>query len=143
MARANNERVKMAIRVNAVRGTREELKQRLQAEGVECKEGYLSEDALIVLKGNPLKTQTFKQGWFYVQDEASMLVARALKPKHHAKVLDTCSAPGGKTTHIAEMMRQTGKVYAHDIYEHKLKLIEENVKRLGLTNVVTSLQDAT
>lgn len=71
-----------------------------------------------------------------------MLVARALKPKHHAKVLDTCSAPGGKTTHVAEMMRQTGMVYAHDIYPHKIKLIEENVKRLGLTNVVATLQDA-
>ena len=143
MARANNERVKMAIRVNAVRGTREELKQKLLAESVECQDGYLSEDALIVMKGNPIKTQAFKQGWFYVQDEASMLVARALKPKHHAKVLDACSAPGGKTTHLAEMMRQTGKVYAHDIYDHKIKLIEDNVKRLGLTNVVTSLQDAT
>ena len=58
-------------------------------------------------------------------------------------MLDACSAPGGKTTHLAEMMRQTGKVYAHDIYDHKIKLIEDNVKRLGLTNVVTPLQDAT
>ncbi len=142
MARANNERVPVTIRVNGIRGTREELKERLAAEGVECQNGSLSPDALIITKGNAIKTKTFEQGWFYVQDEASMLVARALKPKHHAKVLDTCSAPGGKTTHVAEMMRQTGMVYAHDIYPHKIKLIEENVKRLGLTNVVATLQDA-
>lgn len=143
MARANNERVNVTIRVNGVRGTREELKQKLESEGITCEYGNLSQDALVILKGNVIKTKAFEQGWFYVQDESSMLVARALKPKHHSKVLDTCSAPGGKTTHVAELMRQTGTVYAHDVYEHKIKLIEDNVKRLGLTNVVATLQDAT
>ena len=143
MARANNERVNVTIRVNGVRGTREELKKKLESEGITCEYGNLSEDALVILKGNVIKTKAFEQGWFYVQDESSMLVARALKPKHHSKVLDTCSAPGGKTTHVAELMRQTGTVYAHDVYEHKIKLIEDNVKRLGLTNVVATLQDAT
>lgn len=143
MARANNERVNVTIRVNGVRGTREELKQKLESEGITCEYGNLSQDALVILKGNVIKTKAFEQGWFYVQDESSMLVARALKPKHHSKVLDTCSAPGGKTTHVADLMRQTGTVYAHDVYEHKIKLIEDNVKRLGLTNVVATLQDAT
>ena len=143
MARAYNERVNVTIRVNGVRGTREELKQKLESEGITCEYGNLSQDALVILKGNVIKTKAFEQGWFYVQDESSMLVARALKPKHHSKVLDTCSAPGGKTTHVAELMRQTGTVYAHDVYEHKIKLIEDNVKRLGLTNVVATLQDAT
>ena len=143
MARANNERVNVTIRVNGVRGTREELKQKLESEGITCEYGNLSQDALVILKGNVIKTKSFELGWFYVQDESSMLVARALKPKHHSKVLDTCSAPGGKTTHVAELMRQTGTVYAHDVYEHKIKLIEDNVKRLGLTNVVATLQDAT
>lgn len=143
MARANNERVNVTIRVNGVRGTREELKQKLESEGITCEYGNLSQDALVILKGNVIKTKAFEQGWFYVQDESSMLVARALKPKHHSKVLDTCSAPGGKTTHVAELMRQTGTVYAHDVYEHKIKLIKDNVKRLGLTNVVATLQDAT
>ncbi|MBQ8992718.1 MAG: 16S rRNA (cytosine(967)-C(5))-methyltransferase RsmB, partial [Turicibacter sp.] len=143
MARANNERVQVTIRVNRVRGTKEELRQKLEAEGIVVADGNLSEDALVILKGNVIKTKAFGQGWFYVQDESSMLVARALKPKHHSKVLDTCSAPGGKTTHVAELMRQTGIVYAHDVYEHKIKLIEDNVKRLGLTNVVATLQDAT
>lgn len=143
MAHANNERVQVTIRVNGVKGTRDELKQKLELEGIECCDGHLSQDALVITKGNVVATQAFKQGWFYIQDESSMLVARALAPKHHSQVLDTCSAPGGKTTHIAEMMRQTGMVYAHDIYPHKIKLIEENVKRLGLKNVKVALQDAT
>lgn len=143
MANANNERVNVTIRVNGVKGTKEELKQKLEEEGIQCRDGFLSPDALVITKGNVIKTKAFEQGWFYVQDESSMLVARALKPKHHTKVLDTCSAPGGKTTHVAEMMRQTGMVYAHDIYPHKIKLIEDNVKRLGLKNVVVNLQDAT
>ncbi len=143
MANANNERVNVTIRVNGVKGTKEELKQKLEEEGIQCRDGLLSPDALVITKGNVIKTKAFEQGWFYVQDESSMLVSRALKPKHHTKVLDTCSAPGGKTTHVAEMMRQTGMVYAHDIYPHKIKLIEDNVKRLGLKNVVVNLQDAT
>ena len=96
MAKANNERVHVTIRVNGVKGTREELKQKLESEGITCTYGSLSEDALVVLKGNVIQTKAFEQGWFYVQDESSMLVGRALKPKHHSKVLDTCSAPGGK-----------------------------------------------
>ena len=143
MANANNERVNVTIRVNGVKGTKEELKQKLEEEGIQCRDGFLCPDALVITKGNVIKTKAFEQGWFYVQDESSMLVARALKPKHHTKVLDTCSAPGGKTTHVAEMMRQTGMVYAHDIYPHKIKLIEDNVKRLGLKNIVVNLQDAT
>ncbi|MGL4374272.1 MAG: transcription antitermination factor NusB, partial [Turicibacter sp.] len=92
MATANTKRVPVSIRVNAVRGTREELKQKLEAEGIECCEGTLSPDALIVKKGNVVKTKAFEQGWFYIQDESSMLVARALNPKHHSHILDTCSA---------------------------------------------------
>jgi len=143
MAVANNERVLVTLRVNTLKGTRAELMKRLEAEGVQCKVGNISEDALIVLKGNAVKTKAFEEGWFYIQDEASMLVALALDPKPNTKILDTCSAPGGKTTHIAQRLNQTGRVYAHDIHQHKIKLIHENVTRLGLKNVEVSLQDAT
>ncbi|HAX72795.1 MAG TPA: 16S rRNA (cytosine(967)-C(5))-methyltransferase RsmB, partial [Firmicutes bacterium] len=79
---------------------------------------------------------------FYVQDESSMLVAHALNPQSNDMVLDTCAAPGGKTSHIAAMLNNTGVVKAHDIYEHKITLINENLTRLGLTNVQASLADA-
>jgi len=143
MAHANNERVQVTIRTNTLKGTREALKQKLEADGIKCKNGYLNEEALIITKGNVIKTKAFEEGWFYIQDEASMLVASLLNPKPNSKILDTCSAPGGKTTHVAQLMNQTGEVFAHDIYQHKIKLIEENAKRLGLKNITTHIQDAT
>ena len=142
MAVANNERPLVAIRVNTTKTTREELRKTLENEGIQCEDGRLSPDALIILKGNSLKTAAFKKGLFYIQDEASMLVARILDPQPHGKILDACSAPGGKATHVAQLLKQTGTVYAHDLYEHKIKLIEDNAQRLGLTNIVISLQDA-
>lgn len=58
-------------------------------------------------------------------------------------ILDACSAPGGKTTYISEIMNNTGNIEAWDIYEHRTKLIEENAKRLGITNITTRVKDAT
>ena len=72
-----------------------------------------------------------------------MLVAKVLNPKEGSEVLDVCSAPGGKTTHIATLMNNTGHVVSRDIYEHKIKLIKSSVKRLGLKNVDVELFDAT
>ncbi len=59
------------------------------------------------------------------------------------KVLDLCSAPGGKTTHIAELMRNTGHVSAFDIHKNKLSLIKENLNRIGITNTTCDVMDAT
>ena len=72
-----------------------------------------------------------------------MLPALLLQPKAGEQILDMCAAPGGKTTHIAALMENKGRVTACDIYPHKLKLIEENAKRLKLDNIKTELQDGT
>ena len=72
-----------------------------------------------------------------------MLAAKVLNPKEDSQVLDVCSAPGGKTTHIATLMNNTGHVVSRDIYEHKIKLIQSSVRRLGLKNVDVELFDAT
>ena len=92
MVAANNERVFMTLRVNSLKGTRDQLMKQLEVEGVQCKKGNLSEDALVVVKGNAVKTKAFEEGWFYIQDEASMLVALALNPQPNTKILDACSA---------------------------------------------------
>ena len=72
-----------------------------------------------------------------------MLVALAAEPAPSQRVLDVCSAPGGKTTHMAQLMKNTGTIYACDIHAHRLELIEENCKRLGIQNVETVQQDGT
>lgn len=72
-----------------------------------------------------------------------MLVALAAEPAPGQRVLDVCSAPGGKTTHMAQLMKNSGQIYACDIHQHRLELIAENCQRLGIHNVELFLQDGT
>lgn len=128
---------KTSARVNKLKITREKLIDRriLPSE--------VSNVGLILQSGNWANTNAYRNGLVTVQDEASQLVARWLNPKRTDLVLDACAAPGGKTTHIAEIMKNQGTVIANDIHSHKLKLVEQNVDRLGLTNVEYSNHDAT
>ena len=91
------------------------------------------------IENNPL----FKDGKITVQDESAMIIAPLLELEEGMTVLDLCSAPGGKTTHIAEILQNTGKVLAFDLHESKLGLIKENCERLGITNVEVNTSDAT
>ncbi|HEK9099226.1 16S rRNA (cytosine(967)-C(5))-methyltransferase RsmB [Bacillus pfraonensis] len=131
-----------AARVNVDKGTVEEAMVLLQNEGVEAKHGDLSEDAIQIEKGNVAHTEAFQKGFLSIQDESSMLVARALEPEEGDMVLDSCAAPGGKTTHIAERLKGTGQVMSLDLHPHKVRLIQQQAKRLGLENVETKALDA-
>jgi len=71
-----------------------------------------------------------------------MLVAKVLDPKPGETILDVCSAPGGKSTHIAQIMKNRGTVISRDIHEHKIKLIEQAKERLGLEIIKTEVFDA-
>ncbi|MBO1578735.1 16S rRNA (cytosine(967)-C(5))-methyltransferase RsmB [Bacillus sp. XF8] len=131
-----------AARVNVDKGTVEEAIVLLENEGVEAKRGDLSEDAIQIEKGNVAHTEAFQKGFLSIQDESSMLVARALEPEEGDMVLDSCAAPGGKTTHIAERLKGTGQVTSLDLHPHKVRLIQQQAKRLGLENVETKALDA-
>ncbi len=89
------------------------------------------------------KLNAFELGHFQVQDESSTLVGYAAKVEAGMKVLDTCAAPGGKTTHLAQLLSDSGKVLACDISPTKLLKIEENIVRLDIGNVELKLQDST
>ena len=78
--------------------TVEEAVALLADEGIEAKRGELSEDAIQIERGNVAHTEAFKKGFLSIQDESSMLVARALEANKGDTVLDSCAAPGGKTT---------------------------------------------
>ena len=78
---------------------------------------------------------SFRDGWFYVQDPSTLLAVRELGAQPGETVLDLCAAPGGKTTFIAQLMRNEGKIAACDISEDRLKLLRENCARLGVTCV--------
>ncbi|NSL51231.1 16S rRNA (cytosine(967)-C(5))-methyltransferase RsmB [Calidifontibacillus erzurumensis] len=132
----------VTARVNCNKATVPEVLSLLEKENVKAKTGTLSVDSIVIEEGNLTKTKTFQNGYVTIQDESSMLVARALEPENDEIILDCCAAPGGKTTHIAERLKGQGKVIAVDIHPHKVKLIEEQVERLNLTNVETVISDS-
>lgn len=137
-----NQPAPLWIRVNTLKMDSLALKEQLEEAGVAVTASQRVPEGLrlesnVELHHMPL----FEQGYFIVQDESSMHVARAAAPKPGQRVLDVCSAPGGKTTHLAQLMNNTGQIIACDIHEHRLALIEENCQRLGITNVQTHLQD--
>jgi hypothetical protein len=112
----------------------EEVQTLLKEEGVAVQPSKLSPRAVIVEEGDLLQSKAFKEGIVTVQDESSSLVAQvgALHPRD--KVLDTCAAPGGKTTHFASYLvaKEGGLVEALDLHENKLRKIHQNAKRLGV-----------
>lgn len=140
---ANSEKSSLYIRTNTIKTNREELMKLLEENDIKCSKVSLAEEAIKVenLK-NIENNKYFKDGLFTVQDISSMMVGKVINPKEDSLVLDVCSAPGGKTTHLATLMNNTGKVVARDIFDHKLKLIQNTVDRLGLTNVEVQKSDA-
>lgn len=140
---ANNLTPPLNIRVNTLKTNREDLIKKLKVKNIECEKGILSKSSLMVK--NPhriIESDEFKSGLFTIQDESSMLVGQVLNPQEGSLVLDMCSAPGGKATHIAQLMNNKGRIIARDIYDHKIKLIEENIKRLDAKIIETELFDA-
>ncbi len=125
----------VSLRVNQLKTNQEDLMKILKEEGVLTRKGELSSDALIVEEGNAFKTNAYRSGLFTAQDESSMLVAKALGPKAGEHILDSCAAPGGKSTHIAELMNNEGSLLSVDLHEHKVQLIREQAKRLDLSMI--------
>ncbi len=139
----NNRPAPVTARINTLKTDRKGLEQKLRLEDVQFSPGTLMPEALTIKAGPPLdQLQSFKEGLFTLQDESSMLPARVLAPAPGSLVIDACAAPGGKTTHLAELMANRGKLIACDVHNHKLKLINSNKKRLGCTIVEEILLDA-
>ncbi|SHH09677.1 16S rRNA (cytosine(967)-C(5))-methyltransferase RsmB [Tepidibacter thalassicus] len=140
---ANSEKPNLYLRTNTLKISRDELIKKLKNYGIECEKVKIVEEAIMVknLK-NIENNKMFKKGYFQVQDISSMIIGHIINPNKNSRILDVCSAPGGKATHLATLMENTGQVVARDIFEHKLKLISENVKRLGLNNVKVEKFDA-
>ncbi|MBL4952632.1 16S rRNA (cytosine(967)-C(5))-methyltransferase RsmB [Neobacillus sp. YIM B02564] len=129
-------------RVNLLRISRDECVRLLEEEGFQIEKSPIIPEAIRSIKGNLAASQAFKSGLFTIQDESSMLTAYALDIKENEQVLDACAAPGGKSTHIAEKLKQTGQVFSLDLHEHKVKLIHDNADRLGLTNIHPRVLDS-
>ena len=133
---ANNERPSIYLRTNTLKITRDELIKKLEEQNIKAEKVNVVDEAIKVEHLKDIENNIlYKEGLFTVQDISSMLVGKVMNPKENSLVLDVCSAPGGKSTHLATLMKNTGQVVSRDIYDHKLKLINASCKRLGLKNV--------
>lgn len=125
-----------SYRINTIKTNKNEIEYILNQKKIDYK---ISDGVTLLTKENLINDDIFKNGLIVAQDASSIKVGLILNPKPKTRVLDMCSAPGSKAMHLASIMNNTGQIVACDIYEHKLKLIEDNAQKLGVTNVKTML----
>lgn len=135
-----NDAPQLFLRANITKTTPQKLSEKLNEYGVDCK---LCDDGMIIAKGFDIaKSDLYTAGMFSVQDRGAYNASIVLEPKKGEVIIDMCSAPGGKATHIAELTEDGAKVIACDIYEHKLNLINKAAERLGLSSIKTFLTNS-
>ena len=141
---ANNASPETVVQVNTLRITAPELMLRLEKEHVSAKPHGWMQDCLVLSGTGSLENHpSFQEGLFYVQDPAAKLSVLCAKlPKEDIRVLDCCSAPGGKSFASAIAMEGRGQITSCDVHAHKTGLIENGAARLGLNNITVRQQDA-
>ena len=132
----------MTLRVNRLVTTREALLEIFAQAGIAAKPTSVSLSGILLDEGGPVSSLPgFQEGAFYVEDEAAQLIPLLLDPQPGDIVLDACAAPGGKSTHVADLMQNKGIIYAVDRKETRLDLVRSNCRRLGVQIVVPIVGD--
>jgi 16S rRNA (cytosine967-C5)-methyltransferase len=133
---ALNEEPPLVLRANALAATAGDVAEALAREQIATRPGRLSPDALVVEQAtNVFRTDAFRRGLFEVQDEGSQAVSLLVDPRAGWRVLDACAGAGGKSLHLATLMRGRGEVFAHDPSARRLEAARRRVVRSGLQNV--------
>ncbi len=138
----NNQAADLIIRVNTLKYSEEKFLNIYQKEDIELISTNIPQTYMINNSSSVENLPLFKEGGFIVQGSAAALAGHILNPLPGMKVLDMAAAPGGKTTHLADLMKNKGEIIALDVYDHKLELIEDNCQRLGVEIVKTEKQDS-
>lgn len=139
----SNIKPKITIRINKLKITKQEFITLLKEKNINYQETDYDDFLFLDKVKNIENMDLFKNGYFSIQDISAGLTAKILEPKEGENILDCCSAPGGKTTYIAEKMKNNGNIEAWDIHKHRTKLVEQNAKRLGIDIIKTDVRDAT
>lgn len=144
LCKANNRPPKLTVRVNMLKTTPEKLTEIFEKAGWEVNPGKYLEEALVVNGVGDLSSlPQYKKGYFYVQDESSMIISHVVDPQPGETILDIAAAPGGKTTHIAELMENNGQILSVDINPNRVNLMRENIRRMGASIAQAIRADAT
>ncbi|MCC6140497.1 MAG: 16S rRNA (cytosine(967)-C(5))-methyltransferase RsmB [Nitrospira sp.] len=133
----------VTLRVNGQRTTREAFLEQLSGAGIAARPTTISPVGVVLEEGRAVTTiPGFQDGWFYVEDEAAQLVPLALGPQPGERILDVCAAPGGKATHLADLMSNRGQIVAMDRHAARLQALKDNCQRLGVTMIAPLVGDA-
>ncbi len=132
------------IRVNTLRASREALLRRVEEDGVVLEEVQQLKHAYKVVESakSLVRTRSFRDGFFYIQDLASCLAIEVADPQPGTTVLDVCTAPGAKTTHLAQLMGNEGVVYSVDYSRRRMRIWKRGTRRMGVKIAVPVICDA-
>jgi len=141
---ANNSRPPYTVRANTLKISRAALQERFAAGGIKSTPTSFSPEGLILQESPPLPDEPlFQSGFYFVQDEASQIISHLLSAQPGERVLDACAAPGGKSTHLAQLMENRGQIIALDLYGPRIDQIRQNCQRMGISTVQAFRADAT
>ncbi|UCD85845.1 MAG: 16S rRNA (cytosine(967)-C(5))-methyltransferase RsmB [Deltaproteobacteria bacterium] len=140
---ANNQTPPLTLRTNTLKISREELSHYLRKKTSVAQKTSFSPEGLSLKGADSFlwEDESYQKGWFQVQDEASQLIPHLLSPQKGEAILDVCAAPGGKSTHIAQLIRDRGEVWAVELNAARLKLLKENCSRQDITSIKPILGD--
>lgn len=132
---ANNELPSMTLRVNTLKISPEEIKQKLAATGIELQDTLFSPDGIILKTfTHPIqKTDFFDAGFLRIQDEGAQLISYLINPVSGQSILDACAGAGGKATHLAAILKNTGRIVALDRNPVRIAELKQECTRLGIT----------
>lgn len=136
----NTEETYNTYRINTLKTTKEDIEDYLKKEDIEY---GITNEVILQTKRSLINTNFFKEGLIVAQDKSSIMTSIIAAPKENDVILDSCSAPGSKSMHLASIINNKGSITSLDVYDHKIKLIEENANKLGVTCIKAYNKDAT
>ena len=143
LCKANNELPPLTLRINTLKISRNEMKEKLIAAGFDSEETRFSPDGLVLnTSANPIqKTDFFKTGFLRIQDEAAQLIAYLVNRESSLSILDACAGAGGKATHLAAILKNNGHIVAIDRSEERISELQQEVHRLGINIIKAQTVD--